>query len=137
MVEHGGFLYDCDAINDDLPYWVTVGDQRHLVICHTFDTNDGRFSPGRGFSTADHWFTYMRDAFDWLYAEGASAPKFLTVAMHCRMIGRPGRISALARFLEHVMKHPDVWVCRREEVARHWYQNHGSEADRQRLELFD
>ena len=137
VVEHGGFLYDCDAINDDLPYWVTVGDQRHLVICHTFDANDGRFSPGRGFSTADHWFTYMRDAFDWLYAEGASAPKFLTVAMHCRMIGRPGRISALARFLEHVMKHPDVWVCRREEVARHWYQNHGSEADRQRLELFD
>ena len=135
VVEHGGFLFDCDAINDDLPYWVNVGDQRHLVICHTFDTNDGRFSPGRGFSTADHWFTYMRDAFDWLYTEGEVAPKFLTVAVHCRMIGRPGRIGALARFLEHVGKHPDVWVCRREDVARHWYQHHGTEEDRKRLQL--
>ena len=135
VVEEGGFLYDCDAINDDLPYWVTVGDRRHLVICHAFDTNDGRFSPGRGFSLADDWFAYMRDAFDWLYAEGEAAPKFLTVAVHCRMIGRPGRIGALVRFLEHVGKHPEVWICRREDVARHWYQHYGTEADRQRLEL--
>ena len=135
VVEEGGFLYDCDAINDDLPYWVNIGDRRHLVICHTFDANDGRFSRGQGFSMADDWFVYMRDAFDWLYAEGAMAPKFLTVALHCRMIGRPGRISALARFLEHVGKHPDVWVCRREDVARHWYQHHGTETDRGRAEL--
>ncbi len=135
VVEENGFLYDCDAINDDLPYWVTMAGRRHLVICHTFDTNDGRFSRGQGFSMADDWFAYMRDAFDWLYAEGELAPKFLTVALHCRMIGRPGRIAALARFIEHIATYPDVWICRREEVARHWYQHQGTEEDRQRLAL--
>jgi allantoinase len=124
VVEEGGFLYDSDAINDDLPYWVDVDGKRHLVICHTFDSNDGRFTRGQGFATAEHWFTYMRDAFDWLYHEGESAPKLLTVAMHCRMIGRPGRISALTRFLDHVESHKDVWFCRRVQIARHWHANH-------------
>jgi allantoinase len=124
VVEAGGFLYDCDAINDDLPYWVTVDGRRHLVICHTFDTNDGRFTRGQGFVTAAQWFEYMRDAFDWLRAEGAVAPKMLTVALHCRMIGRPGRIAALARFLDYVTGFPDVWICRREEIARHWHAHH-------------
>ena len=126
VVEEGGFLYDCDAVNDDLPYWVTVGGKRHLVICHTFDSNDGRFARGQGFVTADHWFAYMRDAFDWLYREGERAPKLLTVALHCRMIGRPGRIGALARFLDHAAAHPGVWLCRREEIARHWRRRHAS-----------
>ena len=125
VVEEGGFLYDCDASNDDLPYWVDVDGKRHLVICHTFDTNDGRFTRGQGFVKADDWFTYMRDAFDWLYREGEISPKLLTVAMHCRMIGRPGRTSALTRFLDHVTAHPDVWLCRREDIAQHWYEHHG------------
>ena len=124
VVEEGGFLYDSDAINDDLPYWVKIGDRHHLVICHTFDTNDGRFSRGQGFVTAQDWFVYMRDAFDWLYDEGEHAPKLLTVAMHCRMLGRPGRIGALTRLLDHIDEHSNVWLCRREEIARHWYAQH-------------
>ena len=124
VVEEGGFRYDCEAINDDLPYWVRVGDQHQLVICHTFDTNDGRFGRGQGFEHADDWFIYMRDAFDWLYQEGDYAPKMLTVAMHCRLIGRPARIAALGKFLDHVAKHPDVWLCRRGEIADHWYTHH-------------
>ena len=94
------------------------------MICHTFDSNDGRFTRGQGFVTAEHWFTYMRDAFDSLYQEGGSSPKLLTVALHCRMIGRPGRISALTRFLDHVETHADVWLCHREEIARHWHDRH-------------
>ena len=124
VVEEGGFLYDSDAINDDLPYWIEVSGHRHLVICHGYDTNDGRFARGQGFSSAEDWLIYMRDAFDTLCTEGEEAPKFLTVALHCRMIGRPGRIQALTRFLDHVEKHPNVWLCRREDVARHWYAHH-------------
>lgn len=124
VVEHGGFLYDCDAYNDDLPYWVVVGDRPHLVICHSLDCNDSRFTRAQGFDLAEDWLVYMRDAFDWLYAEGARTPRFMTVALHCRLIGRPGRMAALTRFLDHVERHADVWVCRRLEVARHWHERH-------------
>ena len=124
VVEEGGFLYDCDAYNDDLPYWTEVAGRPHLVICHTFDNNDSRFSRAPGFAVAEDFFTYLRDAFDWLYAEGAEAPKMMTAAVHCRLIGRPGRIAGLARFLDHVERHDDVWICRRGEIARHWIARH-------------
>jgi peptidoglycan/xylan/chitin deacetylase (PgdA/CDA1 family) len=122
VVEEGGFLYDCDAYNDDLPYWTLVGGRPHLVICHALDTNDSRFTRAQGFDLAEHFFTYMRDAFDWLYAEGAATPKMLTVALHGRLIGRPGRMAGLARFLDHVQSHDHVWICRREAIARYWME---------------
>ena len=124
VAEHGGFVYDCDAYNDDLPYWVVVNGKPHLVICHTLDTNDSRFSRGQGFDCAEEWFVYMRDAFDWLYQEGARHPRFMTVAFHGRLIGRPGRMAALTRFLDHVEGHDGVWICRRDDVARHWIEHH-------------
>ncbi len=124
VVEHGGFLYDSDAYNDDLPYWVLVEGKPHLIVCHTLDCNDSRFSRAQGFDLAEEWFTYMRDAFDWLYQEGAMHPRFMTIALHCRLIGRPGRIAALTRFLDYVRSHSDVWICKRIEVARHWIGHH-------------
>ncbi len=124
VVEDGGFLYDSDAYNDELPYWTHVGGRSHLIICHTLDCNDSRFSRAQGFDLAEHFATYMTDTFDTLYAEGARSPKLLTVAVHGRLIGRPGRIAGLARFLDHVARHDKVWVCKRENVARHWIARH-------------
>jgi allantoinase len=125
VVEEGGFLYDSDAYSDDLPYWQTVAGRPHLVIPYTLDNNDSRLTRGQGgLELADDFFTYLRDAFDWLYAEGARAPKMMSVGLHCRLIGRPGRIAGLARFLDHVGKHDRVWVCRRADIARHWHQRH-------------
>jgi allantoinase len=124
VVEDGRFLFDCDAYNEDLPYWVTVGGRPHLVICHALDTNDSRFTRAQGFDVAEEFFTYLRDAFDWLYAEGAERPRMMTVGLHCRLIGRPGRIAGLARFLDHVLAHERVWIAKREDVARHWIAHH-------------
>ncbi|MCW6511679.1 polysaccharide deacetylase family protein [Lichenifustis flavocetrariae] len=119
-VEHGGFLYDSDAYNDDLPFWMPVGGRSHLVVPHAFDTNDSRMARNQDLAAPDAFFTYLRDSFDVLYDEGERAPKMMTVSLHCRLIGRPGRIRALARFLDHVLAHDRVWVCRREDLARHW-----------------
>jgi putative urate catabolism protein len=124
VVEEGGFLYDSDAYNDDPPYWTEVAGRPHLVICHTHDNNDSRFARAQGFALAEEFFTYIKDAFDWLYSEGTEAPKMMTVAVHCRLIGRPGRIAGLARFLDHVQRHDDVWICQRGEIARHWTAKH-------------
>ena len=124
VVAEGGFLYDCDAYNDELPYWVGVDGKPHLVICHSLDTNDSRFSRAQGFDLGEEWLTYMRDAFDALYAEGAEYPRFMTIAVHARLIGRPGRIGALERLLDHILAFDDVWVCRRNEIAQHWYEHH-------------
>ena len=124
VVEHGGFLFDSDDYNDDLPYWVEVAGRHHLVIPHSFDTNDSRFARGSGLETADQFFAYLRDTFDWLYAEGAEQPKMMTVSLHCRLIGRPGRIGGLARFLDYVHRQKEVWICHRTEIARHWYSAH-------------
>lgn len=120
VVEEGGFHYDCDAYNDYLPYWTLVDGRPYLVICPALDTNDSRFARAQGFDLAKEFFVYVRDAFDWLYAEGAETPKMLAVALHCRLIGQPGRMAGLARFLDHVQRHDDVWICRREAIARHW-----------------
>jgi putative urate catabolism protein len=125
VVEHGGYEYDADYYGDELPFWTTVetadGQKlRHLVVPYTLDANDMRFAMPQGFNTADHFYTYLRDSFDVLYAEGAERPKMMSIGMHCRLLGRPGRMRALQRFLDHVQAHDRVWVCRRVDIARHW-----------------
>ncbi|HEY8321598.1 MAG TPA: allantoinase PuuE [Candidatus Baltobacteraceae bacterium] len=124
VVEEGGFLYDSDAYNDDLPYWVRVSDKDHLVIPYTLDVNDMKFSVAPGFSAPSGYFEYMRDAFDVLYEEGKTAPKMMSIGLHTRLAGRPGRAKALANFLDHMLAHDDVWVCRRIDIAHHWIANH-------------
>jgi chitin deacetylase len=119
-----GMLYSSDAYNDDLPYWTKVERQPHLVIPYTLDVNDMKFGTAQGFNTGDDWFAYARDAFDVLYAEGAETPKMMSVGLHLRLIGRPGRFRALQRFLDHVEKHDRVWVARRVDIARHWIKTH-------------
>jgi putative urate catabolism protein len=121
VVEHGGFLYDADAYNDDLPYWVSEAGKPHLVVPYTLDVNDMKFGTAQGFNQGQDFFTYARDAFDALYAEGG---RMMSVGLHTRLIGRPGRVQGLRRFLEHVRAHGDVWVCRRVDIARHWIAQH-------------
>jgi len=129
VVEHGGFLYDSDSYADDLPYWEVVGDRPHLVVPYTLDTNDMRFAAAQGFNSGEQFFSYLRDAFDVLHAEGADRPKMLSIGLHGRIVGRPARTAALRRFLEHVVSHSDVWVCRREDIARHWIATHPYQGD--------
>ncbi|HEX5275548.1 MAG TPA: allantoinase PuuE [Candidatus Rubrimentiphilum sp.] len=127
VVEEGGFLYDSDAYNDDLPYWVTVEGKSHLVIPYTLDVNDMKFSVPPGFTAPSGYFEYMKDTFDVLYREGKTQPKMMSVGLHTRLAGRPGRAAALARFLDYVLDHKRVWVCRRVDIARHWIANHAPE----------
>lgn len=124
VVEEGGFLYDADSYADDLPYWSTEYGRPHLIVPYTLDVNDMRFATNQGFNSGEQFLAYLRDSFDVLYAEGATAPKMLSVGLHCRLAGRPGRTAALARFLDHVQSHDDVWVCRRIDIARHWHEHH-------------
>jgi allantoinase len=124
VVEEGGFLYDSDAYNDDLPYWTTVGGKGHLVIPYTLDNNDMKFGTAQGFNQGEDFFIYLRDAFDTLYREGETAPKMMSIGLHMRLAGRPARIAGLARFLDHVQKHDRVWICRRADIARHWRDVH-------------
>ncbi len=124
VVEEGGFLYDADSYADDLPYWDTSYGKPHLVIPYTLDNNDMRFASAQGFNSGDQFFAYLRDAFDVLYGEGETAPKMMSVGLHCRLVGRPGRAAALARFLDYVQSHEKVWVCRRIDIANHWHEVH-------------
>jgi putative urate catabolism protein len=129
VVEHGGFRYDSDYYGDDLPFWSQVGttDGRqvpHLVVPYTLDANDMRFASPQGFNTAQHFFDYLRDSFDVLYAEGEESPKMMSIGMHCRLLGRPGRFAALQRFLDHIERHDRVWVARRIDIADHWIAHH-------------
>jgi len=124
VVEEGGFLYDADAYNDDLPYWVVESGKPHLVVPYTLDVNDMKFGTAQGFNQGEDFFRYARDAFDALYEEGRVAPKMMSVGLHARLIGRPGRIVALRRLFEHIRSHPRVWVCRRVDIARHWLIHH-------------
>jgi allantoinase len=129
VVDQGCYEYDSDHYGDDLPLWMSVQrtDGRtvpHLVIPYTLDANDMRFAAPQGFNTADHFFHYLRDSFDALYAEGSEVPKMMSVGMHCRILGKPGRIVALQRFLDHVEKHDRVWITRRIDIARHWKRVH-------------
>jgi peptidoglycan/xylan/chitin deacetylase (PgdA/CDA1 family) len=124
LVEHGGIAYDRDALNDELPYWLKVDGKDHLVVPYSFETNDNRFNENSGFSTGDDFARYMSDCFDVLYAEGAHTPKLMSLALHDRLIGRPGRITGLMRFLDHVAMHDRVWICTGAELAAHWRQEH-------------
>ena len=124
VAEEGGFLYDADSYADELPYWIKVGARDHLIVPYTLDANDMRFATVQGFNSGDQFFAYLRDTFDVLYAEGADAPKMMSVGLHCRIAGRPGRFAALARFLDHVQRHDKVWICRRIDIARHWRAHH-------------
>ncbi len=129
VADHGGFEYDSDYYGDDLPFWMKVkktnGDVvPQLVVPYTLDCNDMRFALPQGFSQADDFFVYLRDSFDALYAEGADSPKMMSIGMHCRLLGKPGRIVALQKFLDHIARHDRVWVCRRIDIARHWKQVH-------------
>ncbi|ACS39519.1 MULTISPECIES: allantoinase PuuE [Methylorubrum] len=123
-----GFAYLADSYADDLPYWLYGRAGTGLVVPYTLDANDMRFATAQGFNTGEHFFTYLRDSFDALYAEGATAPKMMSVGLHCRLVGRPGRIAALARFLDHVAAHDGVWLARRIDIARHWTARHPAEA---------
>ncbi len=124
LIEEGGFLYDSDDYSDDLPHWVGTKEKPHLVIPYTLDTNDFRFAMPEGFHTGGQFLEYLSDAFTYLYEEGATSPKMLSIGLHCRITGRPGRTAALKRFLDLVCSKPDVWICRRTDIARHWYERH-------------
>lgn len=137
IVEQGGYSYDSDSYADELPYWLNVKVQQgndiirkpHLVIPYSLETNDMRFSSSPGYTHAEPFFQYLKDSFDTLYAEaemnnGSQVPKMLSIGLHCRMIGRAGRIVALKKFLKYISEKPDVWVCRRNDIAKHWYENH-------------
>jgi len=129
VADHGGYEYDSDYYGDDLPFWMPVAKSdgstlQRLIVPYTLDTNDMRFASPQGFNTADHFYSYLKDAFDVLYAEGAEAPKMLSIGMHCRLLGRPGRFRGLQRFLDYVQQHERVWIARRIDIARHWMQQH-------------
>ncbi|HVA12096.1 MAG TPA: allantoinase PuuE [Stellaceae bacterium] len=124
VAEEGGFLYDADSYADDLPYWETVAGKPQLIVPYTLDANDMRFTTPQGFNSGDQFFAYLKDSFDVLYAEGTEHPKMMSVGLHCRLAGRPGRFAAVARFLDYVGRHDKVWICRRIDIARHWRQHH-------------
>jgi len=133
VADYGGFMYDSDYYGDDLPFWMNVqktnGDVvPQLIVPYTLDTNDMRFASAQGFAQGDDFFTYLKDAFDVLYAEGdpkgLNAPKMMSIGMHCRLLGRPGRMKSLQRFLDYVQSHSHVWICRRIDIARHWHEHH-------------
>jgi putative urate catabolism protein len=124
VVEEGGFVYDADSYADELPYWDASHGKPQLIVPYTLDANDMRFATSQGFNSGDQFFAYLRDSFDLLYAEGETAPKMMSVGLHCRLVGRPGRAAALARFLDHVQKHEHVWLARRIDIARHWIATH-------------
>ncbi len=136
LVEHGGFLYDSDYYGDELPFWTLVNPpdetahaQPHLVIPYTLDTNDMRFATTQGFNSGEQFFTYLRDSFDVLYEEGQEHPKMLSIGLHCRLAGRPGRFAALRRFLDYIQSHDKVWICQRVDIARHWREHYPYQAD--------
>lgn len=123
LVEHGGFLYDSDAYNEELPYWVNVSGHDHLVVPYGLVNNDAKFIRG-AMATGHDFFEYLKESFDFLYREGEMAPKMMSVGLHLRITGHPGRASGLERFLDYVVQHEHVWICRRSDIARHWHQNH-------------
>ena len=126
IINNTDIKYDSDSYSDDLPYWEYVGDKKHLVIPYTLDNNDMRFATNQGFNTGNHFFDYLKDSFDCLYNEGKNynTPKMMSVGLHCRLIGRPGRMQSLIRFLDYVQNFDDIWICQRKEIADHWYKNY-------------
>jgi len=128
VAEYGGFLYDADDYNDDLPYWTEVEGRPQLIVPYTLDANDMRFVSPQGFNSGEQFLAYLKDSFDVLYAEGADTPRMMSVGLHCRLVGRPGRLAALERFLDYAASHDGVWFCRRIDIARHWRNRHPFQA---------
>ena len=124
VIEEGGFLYCSDTYNDDLPYWKKKGNKKQLMIPYTLDNNDMRFTTNQGFNSGDQFFSYLKDSFDALYLEGKNSPKMMSVGLHCRLIGRPGRIQSLRKFLNYVLNFKDVWICKRIDIAKHWIKHY-------------
>ena len=124
VFDDGGFLYDSDSYSDDLPYWEYRDKKKQLIIPYTLDNNDMRFATNQGFNTGDHFYNYLKDSFDTLYEEGKTTPKMMSVGLHCRLIGRPGRIQSLKKFLDYVLKFEDIWICKRIDIAKHWIKNY-------------
>ena len=126
VFDDGGFLYDSDSYSDDLPYWEYKKNKKQLIIPYTLDNNDMRFATNQGFNSGDQFYTYLKDSFDALYEEGKTNPKMMSVGLHCRLIGRPGRIQSLKKFLDYALKFNDVWICKRIDIAKHWIKNYPS-----------
>ena len=126
VFEDGGFLYDSDSYSDDLPYWEYKKNKKQLIIPYTLDNNDMRFATNQGFNSGDQFYTYLKDSFDALYEEGKTTPKMMSVGLHCRLIGRPGRFQALKKFIDYVLKFDDVWICKRVDIAKHWIKNYSN-----------
>ena len=124
VFDDGGFLYDSDSYSDDLPYWEYKKNKKQLIIPYTLDNNDMRFATSQGFNSGEQFYTYLKDSFDALYEEGKTNPKMMSVGLHCRLIGRPGRIQSLKKFLDYVLKFNDVWICKRIDIAKHWIKNY-------------
>ena len=124
VIENTNVIYDSDSYSDDLPYWENINDKQHLIIPYTLDNNDMRFATNQGFNSGEQFFQYLKDSFDCLYKEGETNPKMMSIGLHCRLIGRPGRIQSLLKFLDYIQQFKDIWICKRNEIAQHWYQNY-------------
>ena len=124
VLENTNVIYDSDSYSDDLPYWENINNKQHLIIPYTLDNNDMRFATNQGFNSGEQFFQYLKDSFDCLYKEGETNPKMMSIGLHCRLIGRPGRIQSLLKFLDYIQQFKDVWICKRNEIAEHWYQNY-------------
>ena len=124
VFEDKGFVYDSDSYSDDLPYWEYKNNRKQLIIPYTLDNNDMRFATNQGFNSGDQFYNYLKDSFDALYEEGKTTPRMMSVGLHCRLIGRPGRIQSLRKFLDYVLKFKDIWICKRIDIANHWIKNY-------------
>ena len=124
VIDNGNFLYCSDTYSDDLPYWVKKDNKKQLMVPYTLDNNDMRFATNQGFNSGEQFYNYLKDSFDALYEEGKTSPKMMSVGLHCRLIGRPGRIQSLKKFLNYVSKFKDIWICKRIDIAKHWIKNY-------------
>ena len=124
VIENGDFLYCSDTYSDDLPYWIKKGNKKQLMVPYTLDNNDMRFATNQGFNSGEQFYNYLKDSFDALYEEGKTSPKMMSVGLHCRLIGRPGRIQSLKKFLNYITKFKDIWICKRVDIAKHWIKNY-------------
>ena len=126
VMAEGGFLYDSDSYSDDLPYFEKRNNKKQLIVPYTLDNNDMRFATNQGFNSGDQFYNYLKDSFDVLYKEGETNPKMMSVGLHCRIVGKPGRLKSLERFLDYVLEHKDVWICKRIDIAKHWIKNYSN-----------
>ena len=124
VIDNGNFLYCSDTYSDDLPYWIKKGNKKQLMVPYTLDNNDMRFATNQGFNSGEQFYNYLKDSFDALYEEGKTSPKMMSVGLHCRLIGRPGRIQSLKKFLNYIHKFKDIWICKRVDIAKHWIKNY-------------